>query len=131
MGALGGALGVALGWTIGRLINIGTNIYLKRQDLAPEQIWFVPWWLVGSAIAFAVIVSLVSGLYPAARAARFGPGAGTPLRMTASAEPRRSSNFSGVGKPTTHTEYDTFVISRNLRQCSQLEKPVRTCFPDA
>jgi putative ABC transport system permease protein len=73
MGALGGALGVALGWTIGRLINIGTNIYLKRQDLAPEQIWFVPWWLVGSAIAFAVIVSLVSGLYPAARAARLDP----------------------------------------------------------
>jgi putative ABC transport system permease protein len=73
MGALGGVLGVALGWTIGRLINIGTNIYLKRQDLAPEQIWFVPWWLVGSAIGFAVIVSLVSGLYPAARAARLDP----------------------------------------------------------
>jgi putative ABC transport system permease protein len=73
MGALGGALGVALGWMIGRLINLGTNIYLKRQDLAPEQIWFVPWWLVGSAIGFAIIVSLISGLYPAARAARLDP----------------------------------------------------------
>jgi putative ABC transport system permease protein len=73
MGAFGGTLGVALGWMIGRLINLGTNIYLKRQDLAPERIWFVPWWLVGSAIAFAIIVSLVSGLYPAARAARLDP----------------------------------------------------------
>lgn len=73
MGAFGGALGVALGWTIGRLINIGTNVYLKRQDLAPEQIWFVPWWLVGGAVAFAIMVSLVSGLYPAARAARLDP----------------------------------------------------------
>ena len=73
MGAFGGALGVALGWMIGRLINIGTNIYLKRQDLAPEQIWFVPWWLVGSAIVFAIVVSLMSGLYPAARAARLEP----------------------------------------------------------
>jgi putative ABC transport system permease protein len=73
MGAFGGALGVALGWMIGRLINLGTNIYLKRQDLAPEQIWFVPWWLVGSAIAFAIVVSLISGLYPAARAARLDP----------------------------------------------------------
>jgi len=73
MGAFGGALGVALGWMIGRLINIGTNIYLKRQDLAPEQIWFVPWWLVGSAIVFAIVVSLVSGLYPAARAAKLEP----------------------------------------------------------
>ena len=73
MGALGGGLGVALGWIIGRLINIGTNIYLRRQDLAPEQIWFVPWWLVASAIAFAIVVSLASGLYPAARAARLDP----------------------------------------------------------
>jgi putative ABC transport system permease protein len=73
MGAFGGALGVALGWTIGRIINIGTNIYLRRQDMAPEQIWFVPWWLVGGAIAFAIVVSLLSGLYPASRAARLDP----------------------------------------------------------
>jgi putative ABC transport system permease protein len=73
MGAFGGALGVALGWAIGRVINLGTNIYLRRQDMAPEQIWFVPWWLVGGAIAFAIVVSLLSGLYPAARAARLDP----------------------------------------------------------
>jgi len=73
MGLLGGALGVTLGWIIGRVINLGTNVYLRSQDLAPEQIWFVPWWLVGSAIAFAIVVSLLSGLYPAARAARLDP----------------------------------------------------------
>jgi putative ABC transport system permease protein len=73
MGLFGGALGVALGWTIGRVINVGTNIYLKQQSMAPEQIWFVPWWLVGSAIVFAIVVSLLSGLYPASRAARLDP----------------------------------------------------------
>ena len=73
MGALGGALGVALGWTIGRVINVATNLYLKRQALQPEQIWFVPWWLVLGAIVFAIAVSLLSGLYPAARAARLDP----------------------------------------------------------
>jgi putative ABC transport system permease protein len=73
MGLLGGALGVALGWTIGRVINVGTNVYLKQQSMAPEQIWFVPWWLVGSAIVFAIVVSLLSGLYPASRAARLDP----------------------------------------------------------
>lgn len=73
MGVLGGVLGVGLGWTIGRVINMGTNIYLKRQELPPEQIWFVPWWLVAGAIVFAILVSLISGLYPAARAARLDP----------------------------------------------------------
>ena len=73
MGVLGGALGVALGWAIGRLINLGTNIYLKRQHFPPEQIWFVPWWLVLGAIAFSIVVSLLSGLYPASRAARLDP----------------------------------------------------------
>ncbi|HZQ91830.1 MAG TPA: FtsX-like permease family protein [Terriglobales bacterium] len=73
MGFTGGALGVFLGWAIGRIINTGTNIYLQRQQLPPEQIWLVPWWLVGGAIGFSIVVSLVSGLYPAARAARLDP----------------------------------------------------------
>jgi len=73
MGAFGGAVGVALGWTIGRIINAGTNVYLRRQDLSPEQIWFVPWWLVIGAIVFAIIVSLISGVYPATRASRLDP----------------------------------------------------------
>jgi putative ABC transport system permease protein len=73
MGLFGGILGVALGWLIGRLINLGTNIYLRRQNLPPEDIWLVPWWLVGGAIGFAIVISMVSGLYPAARAARLDP----------------------------------------------------------
>ena len=72
-GLLGGVVEVGLGWNIGHIINLGTNIYLKRQALPPETFWSVPWWLVGAAIVFAFIVSLVSGLYPAARAARLDP----------------------------------------------------------
>jgi len=73
MGALGGALGVAMGWSIGKVINIGTNIYLQRQEIKPETFWYVPWWLVMSALAFSIVVSLLAGLYPAARAARLDP----------------------------------------------------------
>lgn len=73
MGIFGGVLGVAFGWSLGRVINLGTNIYLKRQHFPPEQIWYVPWWLVSGAILFAVVVSLLSGLYPAARAAKLDP----------------------------------------------------------
>lgn len=73
MGVLGGMVGVGLGWAIGQVINLGTNVYLKRQSLPPEHFWAVPWWLVGGAILFAFVVSLVSGLYPAGRAARLDP----------------------------------------------------------
>jgi ABC-type antimicrobial peptide transport system permease subunit len=73
MGVLGGIVGVALGWIIGQVINLGTNIYLKRQGFPPEHFWAVPWWLVGFAILFAFLVSLASGLYPAGRAARLDP----------------------------------------------------------
>jgi len=73
MGILGGMFGVWLGWLLGRIINFGTRIYLQHQQLPSEDVWLVPWWLVAGAIAFAVAVTLVSGLYPAARAARLDP----------------------------------------------------------
>jgi putative ABC transport system permease protein len=73
MGLVGGAAGVTLGWTIGRLINFGMNIYLERQHFPSAQIWSVPPWLVLSAIAFSIVVSLLAGLYPASRAARLDP----------------------------------------------------------
>jgi putative ABC transport system permease protein len=73
MGIVGGALGVGLGWLIGRAINFGTTLYLRRQNLPPENVWLVPWWLIGFAIAFAVAVSLIAALYPASRAAKLDP----------------------------------------------------------
>jgi putative ABC transport system permease protein len=73
MGFFGGLFGVALGWLIGEALTLGTTIYLKRQDLPGVQISHVPWWLGASAVAFAVIVSLLAGLYPADRAARLNP----------------------------------------------------------
>jgi putative ABC transport system permease protein len=73
MGILGGIVGVALGWAIGQVINFGTNIYLKSQSIPPEHFWAVPMWLVAFAILFAFVVSLVSGLYPAGRAAKLDP----------------------------------------------------------
>lgn len=73
MGLLGGLCGTALGWIIGRIINFGTNIYLRRQGFPPEDIWRVPVWLVAAALGFAIVVSLLSGLYPASRAAKLDP----------------------------------------------------------
>jgi len=73
MGLVGGLLGVTLGWLIGQALTWGTTIYLRRQDLPSVKISSVPWWLAASAIAFAVVVSLIAGLYPASRAAKLNP----------------------------------------------------------
>ncbi|HZD93792.1 MAG TPA: FtsX-like permease family protein [Candidatus Sulfotelmatobacter sp.] len=73
MGLLGGMLGAGLGWLIGRAINLVTNIWLQRQDLRPENFWYVSWPLVAWVLVFSVGVSLFAGLYPASRAARLDP----------------------------------------------------------
>lgn len=73
MGIFGGIVGVIFGWAIGQIINFGTNIWLKSQSIPPEHFWAVPLWLVIFSIAFAFIVSLISGLYPAGRAAKLDP----------------------------------------------------------
>ena len=73
MGLTGGVLGVLLGWMIGQALTLATNIYLKRQELPGVQISSVPPWLIAGAISFAVLVSLIAGLYPASRAAKLNP----------------------------------------------------------
>ena len=73
MGLAGGVAGVTFGWSIGRIIQFVTEIYLRRQSIPAENIWSVPWWLVGGAIGFSILVSLVAGMYPASRAARLDP----------------------------------------------------------
>ncbi len=73
MGLCGGIFGVVLGWLIGWALTWGTTIYLHRQDLPGVKISYVPWWLALGAVGFAIVVSLVAGLYPAARAARLHP----------------------------------------------------------
>ncbi|MFI5126921.1 MAG: ABC transporter permease [Candidatus Acidiferrales bacterium] len=73
MGLVGGIGGVALGWLIGKGVTFGTNIYLSHQNLPPVNISAVPLWLALGAIAFAIIVSLAAGMYPASRAAHLNP----------------------------------------------------------
>ena len=73
MGFFGGVLGIALGFAIGKAINFGTGVYLHRHQLPSEAVWILPPWLIGAAIVFSIVVSLLAGLYPASRAARLDP----------------------------------------------------------
>jgi putative ABC transport system permease protein len=73
MGFFGGLLGILLGLAIGKAINVGTGIYLHRHQLPAEAVWIMPPWLIGAAIVFSIVVSLLAGLYPASRAAHLDP----------------------------------------------------------
>ena len=47
--------------------------YIKSQGGSPENMFLLPWWLIAGGILFSILVSLVAGSYPAARAARLDP----------------------------------------------------------
>jgi ABC-type lipoprotein release transport system permease subunit len=73
IGFLGGTAGVVLGWAVGRAINFGANVYIQQQGGTTGNLFSLPLWLIGTAIAFSIAVSLIAGSYPAARAAKLDP----------------------------------------------------------
>ena len=73
IGLLGGLAGIALGWLVGRVINFGANVYIQSQGGTAGTLFSLPLWLIASAIAFSIVISLIAGSYPASRAARLDP----------------------------------------------------------
>jgi putative ABC transport system permease protein len=73
IGLLGGFIGIAIGWVVGQIISFGANVYIRSQGGTGGTIFSLPIWLIASAIAFSIVVSLIAGSYPASRAARLNP----------------------------------------------------------
>jgi putative ABC transport system permease protein len=73
IGLLGGAAGCVLGWAVSLVINRVVNFYAARQGMPFIDYFAFPFWLFLGAIGFSLLVSLVSGIYPARRAARVDP----------------------------------------------------------
>lgn len=73
IGVLGGLFGLALGWIVARGVNIAANIYIARQGGEAGNLFTFPLWLVGGALAFSWLISLIAGSYPANRAAKLNP----------------------------------------------------------
>jgi putative ABC transport system permease protein len=74
VGLLGGAGGLVLGRVVSWAIELIVNGLARRHGIdGPVAAFAFPPHLLGGAMLFALLVSLVSGVYPASRAARVDP----------------------------------------------------------
>lgn len=78
IGFIGGLGGVLLGWSAGQVINVLALSYLAGQSAQqggppPSTAVFTPLWLPIFALIFSTLIGLISGLYPALRAATMVP----------------------------------------------------------
>jgi putative ABC transport system permease protein len=78
IGFLGGLGGVLIGWLAGQGLNVLALVYLTQQTasqggMPPSVAVYTPPWLPLSALLFSTLVGMVSGLFPALRAATLTP----------------------------------------------------------
>ncbi|MCK6540221.1 MAG: ABC transporter permease, partial [Anaerolineales bacterium] len=78
IGFLGGLGGVLIGWLAGQAINVIAIVYLAGQanqqgGPPPSVAVYTPLWLPVFALVFSTLIGMISGLYPALRAATMIP----------------------------------------------------------
>jgi putative ABC transport system permease protein len=78
IGFIGGLGGVILGWSAGQILNVLAMAYLAGQSAQtgappPSVAVYTPSWLPIFTLIFATLIGLLSGLYPALRAATLIP----------------------------------------------------------
>lgn len=78
IGFLGGVGGVVIGWLAGQGINVLATVFLASQSSEmggppPSIDIYTPLWLPVFAIIFSTFIGMLSGLYPALRAANMIP----------------------------------------------------------
>jgi putative ABC transport system permease protein len=74
VGLVGGLGGLALARLVSWLMEMAVNAYARSQGIDdPVMAFAFPFYLLAGAVLFALAVSLISGVYPATRAARVDP----------------------------------------------------------
>jgi putative ABC transport system permease protein len=73
VGVVGGILGVLLGLGVAEVTNRLMFAFAIKDEMPYTQLYRIPAWLAAGAVALAIAVSVLAGLYPARRAARLDP----------------------------------------------------------
>ena len=74
IGLLGGVVGVVFSWLIGRGLDSFAHWWATRRDFPlPDQLFILTAPLILQALAFAFLIGVLAGVYPANRAAGLNP----------------------------------------------------------
>lgn len=73
IGFLGGVVGEAIGIGFAMLFNFGVNTLAARFGGARTDLFYFPGWFLSSVIVLSMIIGVLSGVFPARRAANLEP----------------------------------------------------------
>ena len=74
VGLLGGIAGLLLARVVSWILAWAFNAYAASSGVeGPDAVFEFPLWLLAGAVFYSVVISVVSGLYPASKAARIDP----------------------------------------------------------
>ncbi len=73
IGFIGGIIGLILSYTLSIVINRIASGAEGGMVAAGSSISYIPFWLAGMSLVFAVLVGMIAGFFPALRAMRLSP----------------------------------------------------------
>ena len=73
IGFIGGIIGLVLSYTLSIVINRIASGAESGMVAAGSSISYIPFWLAGMSLVFAVLVGMIAGFFPALRAMRLSP----------------------------------------------------------
>ncbi|SYZ74746.1 conserved membrane hypothetical protein [Candidatus Zixiibacteriota bacterium] len=73
IGEIGAIAGIILGWLISRAASGVAQYYMIKEGVPAAELFALPPWLILIALSIGIVVSVLAGLYPAARAAHVDP----------------------------------------------------------